>query len=265
LGSASGVTCRAERCDVAAACTSVDLTDRLFGPQEPVGVAVRRVSSASARFAASQEQPRIKQQNRTGSLQRNSRRMKESSLSKSRRDRLDRRYLSCCSTKPTYPELGGTREDLLPAGYDHLYQRVRVGCGDETFGLCRAALRDWTPQRAAGITVYPSDVVPHVGKTVLLVWRFGPFRIFAPCRIVWTVDDPDRTGFGYGTLPGHPEQGEESFTVEKNAAGDVWFVVRAFSRPATWFARLGAPITRRIQESIIDAYTQALRATGGGS
>lgn len=78
------------------------------------------------------------------------------------------------------------------------------------------------------------------------------------------VDGPDQTGFGYGTLPGHPEQGEESFTVERNIAGDVWFVVRAFSRPATWFARLGAPITRRIQESITDIYAQALRPPAGG-
>jgi uncharacterized protein (UPF0548 family) len=185
-------------------------------------------------------------------------------LPKSRRDRLDRRYRSCCSTKPTYPELGCTREDLLPPGYDHLYQRVRLGRGDETFDLCRTALRNWIPQRAAGTIVYPSDAVPNVGETVLLGLGLGPFRMFAPCRVVWTVDDLDRTGFGYGTLPGHPERGEESFTVERNTAGEVWFVVRAFSRPATWFARCGAPITRRVQKNFTDVYVQALRSTAGG-
>lgn len=175
------------------------------------------------------------------------------------KQRLDRKYRSCCSTTPTYPELGATREDLLPVGYDHLYRRVRLGGGDETFELYRTALRTWAPQRAAGITVYPSDAAPLIGATVLLWWSFGPCHLTAPCRIVWTVDDPDRTGFGYGTLPGHPEQGEESFTVEQDTAGDVWFVVRAFSRPATWFARLGAPITRLIQKRITDAYAQAWR------
>lgn len=179
------------------------------------------------------------------------------------KQRLDRKYRSCCSTTPTYPELGGTRDDLLPVGYDHLYRRVQLGCGDDTFDTCRSALRAWAPQRAAGIAVYPSGAVLQVGETVLLGWRFGPFHLSAPCRIVWTVDDPDLTGFGYGTLPGHPEQGEESFTVARNTAGDVWFVVRAFSRPATWFARLGAPITRRAQKSITDIYAQALRPGDG--
>lgn len=43
-----------------------------------------------------------------------------------------------------------------------------------------------------------------------------------------------------------------------NTAGEVWFVLRAFSRPATWFARLGAPITRRVQQRIADVYVQTL-------
>ena len=191
--------------------------------------------------------------------------MKKSSLPKDRRDRLGRRYRSCCAAALTYSDVGGTREDLLPAGYDHLHRRVRLGRGDEIFNLCRAALRAWAPQRAAGITVYPSGAVPDAGETVLLEWRFGPFRIVAPCRIVWSTDGPDHAGFGYGTLPGHPEQGEESFTVKRDSVGDVWFVIRAFSRPATWFAKIGAPITRRIQESITDVYAHALKSTATGA
>ena len=39
----------------------------------------------------------------------------------------------------------------------------------------------------------------------------GPGR--RPCRVVYVVDEPDRRGFAYGTLPGHPESGEELFLV----------------------------------------------------
>jgi uncharacterized protein (UPF0548 family) len=47
------------------------------------------------------------------------------------------------------------------------------------------------------------------GAVVLL--RAGGLRI--PCRVVYTVSEADRQDFAYGTLPGHPEQGEEAFVV----------------------------------------------------
>ena len=76
--------------------------------------------------------------------------------------------------------------------------------------------------------------------------RFGPLRIVAPTRVVYVIDEPDRRGFAYGTLPGHPESGEEVFIVERQA-GSTSVEVRAFSRPGRWFTRLGAPVARRIQ------------------
>ncbi len=76
--------------------------------------------------------------------------------------------------------------------------------------------------------------------------------------MIWTVDEADRVGFAYGTLPGHPECGEESFVVSSDARGDVWFEIRAFSRPGTWYVRLGAPVSRLIQRSITELYLRAL-------
>jgi uncharacterized protein (UPF0548 family) len=58
------------------------------------------------------------------------------------------------------------------------------------------------------------------------------------CRVVYLVDEATRFGFGYGTLPGHPEQGEETFIVETGAEGGFRFKVRAFSRPSERPARL---------------------------
>ncbi len=65
----------------------------------------------------------------------------------------------------------------------------------------------------------------------------GPVRITAPCRVVYTVNEPDRQGFACGTLPGHPECGEEAFLVERDDDGAVTFAITAFSRPATLRAK----------------------------
>ena len=105
----------------------------------------------------------------------------------------------------------------------------------------------------------------------------GPARLWAPCRVVWVVDEPDRYGFGYGTLPGHPASGEEAFVVvrepdasarserseprsrEQDLDGKVWFEVRAFSRPATWYAKVGGPATRATQRWAAGRYLRAMR------
>ena len=56
--------------------------------------------------------------------------------------------------------------------------------------------------------------VAAVGSEVMV--GLGPLR--APCRVVYVVDEPDRRGFAYGTLPGHPETGEELFAVRYDPA-----------------------------------------------
>ncbi|NEE35777.1 DUF1990 domain-containing protein, partial [Streptomyces sp. SID7982] len=52
---------------------------------------------------------------------------------------------------------------------------------------------------------------------------------------------------GYGTLAGHPERGEECFTVDLADDGTVWFTVLAFSRPASWYTRLAGPLVPVVQ------------------
>jgi len=41
----------------------------------------------------------------------------------------------------------------------------------------------------------------------------------------------------------------------------AWFTICAFSRPAAWYARLGAPATRLVQRRILTVYMSALRPT----
>jgi uncharacterized protein (UPF0548 family) len=86
----------------------------------------------------------------------------------------------------------------------------------------------------------------------------GPLTAVAVCRIVVVVDEPERYGFAYGTLPGHPERGEEAFLVERHDDGRVVFRIVAFSRSAELLARLGGPVTRAIQQRASRGYLTAL-------
>jgi uncharacterized protein (UPF0548 family) len=158
----------------------------------------------------------------------------------------------------TYPEHGATRA-ALPPGYHHLERRARLGTGRAVFERGAAALMSWEMHRAVGLRVTAEgDARP--GERV--VSRIAP-GLTAPCRVVYVVDEPARRGFAYGTLPGHPESGEEAFIVDIDEAGDVWFTVRAFTRPAALLARVSGPFGRIAQRLMAGRYVRAMRRLSG--
>jgi uncharacterized protein (UPF0548 family) len=173
-------------------------------------------------------------------------------------EQLTRLFPRLQSAPLTYPEVGGTRGHL-PAGYDHLRRRVRLGHGDAVFADAAAEVRGWNLHRRTGLLVAAStphaeaDTVVVVGLKLTVVW------VLVPCRVVWSVEQSDRAGFAYGTLPGHHERGEEAFVVERDEQDAVWLTITAFSRPASWIARLLAPVARRQQQRVTDAYLRALQ------
>ena len=85
---------------------------------------------------------------------------------------------------------------------------------------------------------------PEAVPGVRVVSRIGfwPLRLSEPCEVVWVERTAERVGFGYGTVAGHVFRGEEAFTVERDDAGDLWFVVTAFSVPDRWWVRLAGPL-----------------------
>jgi len=93
----------------------------------------------------------------------------------------------------------------------------------------------------------------ELGDTVGVHYRgFRVIRMFFAARVVDVLDrDEDgwwRGGFTYRTLAGHPLHGEETFVVEKElATGRLRVALRSWSRRATWLARLGGPVFRRMQ------------------
>ena len=188
-------------------------------------------------------------------------------------DRLARTLADVRGTPLTYPDVGLTAElgttgsagAAVPDGF-RVVQAVRtIGAGDADFAAACDAIRTWQLHLRQGFTVAPSRPPVATGtEVVTAVPLAGPLHVLAACRIVWTVDDPGRFGFAYGTLAVHPASGEEAFVAEQTSDGDVRARVVAFSRPHHPLVRLGGPVARRQQaratEGYLDAIEQHVRA-----
>lgn len=98
----------------------------------------------------------------------------------------------------------------------------------------------------------------HAGDVAILRWGRGPLSLRIPVRIIYLIDEPTRRGFAYGTLPGHPESGEEAFVVEQRDDDSVWLTIRGFSRPAHPALWLVHPVLRLAQAIFTSRYAHAL-------
>lgn len=188
--------------------------------------------------------------------------------------------------------------DLLrypPAGYRPIERTARIGHGEARYEYAWLAALTWGIQRNSGFRVTLTDAPPEVSEasytpisfdeagepiapTTLtdadeVVYGADGTRLLAPgdtallgiglgikfpVRVIYVVDEPRRRGFAYGTLPGHPEDGEESWLVEHRDDDSVWITIRAFSRPANrwWWAVY--PVLRVMQEYYTRRYLRAL-------
>ncbi len=145
-----------------------------------------------------------------------------------------------------------------PGGFHHDAYRMGLPGGPGAFARARRGLQTWQAHLGAGLRVQPRHP-PQEGATVVVAIPLGPLTAVAPCRIVGVVDEPHRFGFAYGTLPGHPESGEEAFVVEASEDGVALHILAA-SHPSGVLARLGAPVGRRIQTATTRRYLEAFHA-----
>lgn len=159
----------------------------------------------------------------------------------------------------TYAPKGLTLDGPLPAGFHHLAVERRIGTGGAAYERAAEALMHWAPQRGIGLRPVATASRAAEGVEVLSHLVLLP----VPCRVVWTVEDRERTGFGYGTLAGHPESGEEGFLVERRG-DEVYAAIRAYARPATVLTRLGGPLTWVGQRLAARGYLRALQRAADG-
>lgn len=158
----------------------------------------------------------------------------------------------------TYDAVGATRSGDRPKGFHVDHWAGPLGTGDVAFQRAKDGLRHWAAHAGAGVRVTPANAELSVGQTVALVVRTGGAWMLVACRVVWVLDEAEAFGFGYGTLPGHPECGEESFVVHRRS-DDVVFDVDAISRARHPLAKLGGPVTRFLQAQTARGYLRGLR------
>jgi uncharacterized protein (UPF0548 family) len=151
-----------------------------------------------------------------------------------------------------------------PPGFSMDHTRVKLGEGGAVFQAGKAALQRWEHFRLGWVEALPSPTPIQVGAVVAIMARLVGLWWLNACRIVAVVDEADRFGFTYATLPDHAETGQERFLIEWDRADDsVWYDIRALSRPRHLLARLGYPLARRMQKRFARGSAAAmLRAAG---
>ena len=161
--------------------------------------------------------------------------------------------------QPTYSDLGATLAGGRPEGFNHDRYETDLGHGHGTFQRAVEGLKAWEAHRLPGVRVFPEGQDIQTGATVVVTLGMPLLALVAPCRIVRVIDEETRWGFAYGTLPGHPEEGEEAFVVSISPDETVRFEIVAFSRPGDLLVRLSGPIGRSVQKGGTNAYLRALR------
>lgn len=160
----------------------------------------------------------------------------------------------------TYGEVGATANGRLPEGFAHVRRRFVVGAGERTFAAAAQRLSAWGMHEGSGMRVLSTSSVAELDAVAVLLFGGWLSRLpAAPVRVIQVVNESNRHGFAYGTLPGHPFVGEELFIVTHEPTGDVHLEVTAFARPAARAARLAGPATRFAQSLILRRYAAAVR------
>lgn len=184
-----------------------------------------------------------------------------------------------------------------PPGYRAIERRVRVGHGEERWHHAWTQTLSWGIKTRSGFRVEqvpaPAEVVANTytpvtfddatgepllpatlgtdevyadtgarlvrpGDSAVLVLGWRALSLREPVRVVSVTDEPNRRGFSYGTLPGHPLSGEESFLVERRDDDSVWLTIRSISRPAGPLSWLLLPVIRLAQLWFLSRYEHSL-------
>jgi uncharacterized protein (UPF0548 family) len=161
------------------------------------------------------------------------------------------------NAQPTY--IGASLAGGRPEGFHHDRYETDLGHGTEIFQRAVKGLKAWETHRLPGVRVFPEGQEIQTGATVVVTLGTSLLALAAPCRIVSVIDEETRWGFAYGTLPGHPERGEEAFVVSMASDEKVRFDVVAFSRADDLLVRLSGPIGRAVQTGGTNGYLRALR------
>lgn len=170
----------------------------------------------------------------------------------------------------TYGPVGATRPDEetwgdRPPGYRPYERTVTLGQGQRCWESASSAVLEWGVKTRSGFAVEAVSggaARVELGADYRLTARIGPLAVREPVRVVAVVDRPDRCGFAYGTLAGHPVSGEEAFVVSRSPTDEVRLILRSLTRPAPGPWRIAFPGLLLAQRRYRARYLRALRDGG---
>lgn len=152
-----------------------------------------------------------------------------------------------------YPEVGASRDVPLPDGYRHLRRETLL---DASLEDAADLLMTWGLHERCGL--HPRPSAPRAAPGVKVTLRFAGL-LSIPCQVTWADQTAARAGFGYGSLPGHPERGEAAFLLEPAGERRTRFTLRSFSAPGTPLSRVAAPVARLLQARATDRFAAVMR------
>lgn len=133
-----------------------------------------------------------------------------------------------------------------------------VGHGDAVWNRVIRDVLLWRVKTASGFKV--DSVGPaSAGDRVIVTARLLKMTVVEPVEVVAVVQESNRVGFAYRTLPGHPVSGEEAFIVHRHG-NEVRLTVRSLTRAAPqqpWRALY--PLLRIAQLIVRKRYLRSLR------
>lgn len=164
----------------------------------------------------------------------------------------------------TYSEVGATAPAAArwnpPAQWRAYESTVVLGRGDECWASASGAVLEWGVKTRSGFHVKPGGRVV-AGSEHRLRAHVGPVTVIEPVQVVAVVESPDRCGFAYGTMPGHPVSGEEAFVVHRDPDGTVRLTLRSITRPGAGWWRVVFPALLVAQRVYRWRYRRALVAS----
>lgn len=133
-----------------------------------------------------------------------------------------------------------------------------VGNGNAVWERATRDVLRWRVKTASGFSVDRAGPVSR-GDHVAVTARLFGVTVVEPVQVVAVIEESDRVGFAYRTLPGHPVCGEEAFIVHR-LSEEVSLTVRSLTRAAPeqpW--RVLYPLLLIAQRIARRRYLRALR------
>lgn len=144
------------------------------------------------------------------------------------------------------------------AGFRIFESTVVVGEGEELWRRASTDILHWKVKTRSGFRVGSPGPVSDGERLLITAGALG-LTVTEPVEVVEVVDEPQRVGFAYRTLPGHPVSGEEAFVLHREGA-KVLLTLRSLTRAAPqqpWRALF--PLLLVAQRVVRRRYLRSLR------